>query len=237
MGRADLAWSPVTDEDLIPAATVLLLRPSSPGLEVLMLRRNSKIAFGGMWVFPGGAVDDHEHRPGDSEGSARMAAVREVEEETGLVVAGEALETWSYWIPPERPQLPQASQRFRRFSTWFFVTSAPGGDVAIDGGEIHEHRWLTPAQAMAQHRDGEIELVPPTWVTLWQLNQHPTMEAALGWAQATDPSEFRTRPIAQNPTTLAWAGDHAYPGPPAPPVDGGRHRLTMHPEGWVYERT
>ena len=36
------------------AATVILLRDAADGLETLMLRRNSKISFGGMWVFPGG---------------------------------------------------------------------------------------------------------------------------------------------------------------------------------------
>jgi len=41
----------------VAAATVVLLRDGDEGLETLMLRRNSKIAFGGMWVFPGGRVD------------------------------------------------------------------------------------------------------------------------------------------------------------------------------------
>ena len=41
----------------IPAATVVLLRDGSEGVEVLMLRKNSKITFGGMWVFPGGKVE------------------------------------------------------------------------------------------------------------------------------------------------------------------------------------
>src|SRR6478735_7867017 len=49
----------------IPAATVILLRDSNGGIETLMLRRNSKIAFGGMWVFPGGRVEE-----GDDDGTA-----------------------------------------------------------------------------------------------------------------------------------------------------------------------
>ncbi len=228
----------MTDEDLIPAATVVLLRDADPGLEVLMLRRNSKIAFGGMWVFPGGAVDDHEHVPGDSLGSARVAAVREVEEETGLTVIGHELETWSFWIPPQRAEM-KVRGKIRRFSTWFFVTSAPEGDIEVDGGEIHGHQWLTPHEAIAKRDMGEIELVPPTWVTLHQLGQHTTVDAALDWAQANEPAEFRTRPIAKDPLTVAWAGDHVYDGKTSesPRGEGARHRLIMDPAGWVYERT
>ncbi len=225
------------DDDLIPAATVILARDGSAGLEVLMLRRNSKIAFGGMWVFPGGRVDDHELDVTDHLGSARIAAVREAEEETGLLLTGEALETWSYWIPP-----PQASMRartkgpMRRFSTWFFVARAPEGEVAIDGGEIHEHQWLTPAEVMDKRQAGEIEIVPPTWITLYQLNQHRTVDEALAWARVNEPEEFRTRPIAKDPMTLAWAGDVAHYGGGEHDDEGPRHRLMMHDNGWVYER-
>ena len=43
--------------ELIPAATVIVLRDAPDGIETLMLHKNSKIAFGGMWVFPGGRID------------------------------------------------------------------------------------------------------------------------------------------------------------------------------------
>ena len=236
--EAGVGLATVTDEDLTPAATVLLLRDGDPGLEVLMLRRNSKIAFGGMWVFPGGAVDDHEYISGDSLESARVAAVREVEEETALIVVGNELETWSYWVPPRRAAMP-GGVKVRRFSTWFFVTTAPDGDIEIDGGEIHEHQWLTPDEAMAKRHAGEIELVPPTWVTLHQLSRYTTVEGALSWARANEPGEFRTRSIGKDPLTLAWAGDHLYDAarPEGAGPEGARHRLTMHPDGWVYERS
>ncbi len=48
------------DDELIPAATVILAKDAEPGIEVLMLRRNSAIAFGGAWVFPGGRVDPED---------------------------------------------------------------------------------------------------------------------------------------------------------------------------------
>lgn len=230
---------PVTDDDddLIPAATVLLVRDGADGPQVLMLRRNSKIAFGGMWVFPGGRVDEHELVVDDHVGSARTAAVREVEEETGLIVAGERMETWSYWIPPAQASMAPTRGPKRRFSTWFFISRAPDGEVAIDGGEIHEHRWLTPAEAIDQRQAGEIELVPPTWVTLWQLNQHRSVDEALAWARVNEPEEFRTRPIVKAPMTLAWAGDIAHYGGGNHDDAGPRHRLVMAPDGWIYERT
>ena len=48
-------------EPAIPAATVVLLRDYSSQLEVLMLHKASQIAFGGMWVFPGGRIDDADY--------------------------------------------------------------------------------------------------------------------------------------------------------------------------------
>ena len=79
---------------LIPASTVVLLRDGESGVEVLMLRKNSKITFGGMWVFPGGKIDAADYPGGEVdanhlESAARAAAVRETEEEAGITVASE----------------------------------------------------------------------------------------------------------------------------------------------------
>ena len=67
------------------AATVMLLRDTTSGVEVFMLRRTQNAAFaGGMYVFPGGKVD-----PADGEGDEayRVAAVRECYEEAGVLLA------------------------------------------------------------------------------------------------------------------------------------------------------
>lgn len=95
------------------AATVMLVRdgPASGSLEVFMLRRNLNSAFvGGLYLFPGGAVDDADRRPemtqrcrgrSDSEASALLgveagglgfwvAAVRECFEEAGVLLASRA---------------------------------------------------------------------------------------------------------------------------------------------------
>lgn len=225
---------PEDDLALISAATVLLARDTSAGPEVLMLKRNSTIAFGGAWVFPGGRVEAGDG-PDDELARARRAAARECEEEAGLRLAETELTTWSHWQPPLTAVVPRVGPR-RRFSTWFFIARAPEGEVIVDGGEIHEYQWLTPRAAIDRHRQGQIELVAPTWVTLWQLAGHDTVEAAVQWAASQVPPRFHTRPLPTEPLTLTWEPDvyHAGGGPDDP---GPRHRLLLDPQGWVYERS
>lgn len=86
-----------------PAATLLLIA-DRPKLEVLMLKRNTSTVFaGGMWVYPGGAVDAVDHiedaalavggvpsgMPDDAEAgtAAGIAAIRETFEEAGVLLA------------------------------------------------------------------------------------------------------------------------------------------------------
>ena len=74
------------------SATVVLLRDTEHGLETLLLRRNPKLAFAaGSWVFPGGAVDRIELESAPTERRAtEIAAVREVQEECGVIVSADA---------------------------------------------------------------------------------------------------------------------------------------------------
>jgi 8-oxo-dGTP pyrophosphatase MutT (NUDIX family) len=51
----------------------------------------------------------------------------------------------------------------RRFSTWFFVADLPAGaEVSFVGGEVMAHRWVSPARALKQLADGDIEMWIPT---------------------------------------------------------------------------
>ncbi|HMC39308.1 MAG TPA: NUDIX hydrolase [Acidimicrobiales bacterium] len=221
-----------------PAATVVPLRDAPSGLEVLLLRRNSRGTFGGMWVFPGGQVDeedgaghpDQRADPGAELAAARTAAVREAREEAGIDLDPDSLVVLSFWLPP--PEAP------RRFATWFFLAPvAPGPDVVVDLAEIREHRWLAPAIAMERRDGGEMELAPPTFTTLWWLAAHDGVADALEAARRETPGRFETR-IAFTPDqrlgATLWAGDAGYedgdmerPGP--------RRRLVMDPAGWRVE--
>jgi 8-oxo-dGTP pyrophosphatase MutT (NUDIX family) len=215
----------------VPAATVIMIRDGTAGLETLMLRKNSKIAFGGMWVFPGGRVDAGDRdpaRPEDALAAARRAAAREAEEETGLVVSGDAMLPFSHWTPP--PITP------RRFTTWFFLAPAPAADVVIDGGEIREHAWMRPPDALWRREAGEIEIAPPTWVTLHTLSRWETVGQAMAAVRELEPEHFETRVAVEagGPTAL-WHGDAGWETGDADAA-GPRHRLRMHADGWSYER-
>ncbi|MDQ2756485.1 MAG: NUDIX domain-containing protein [Actinomycetota bacterium] len=95
------------------AATVMLVRDGASGVEVFMLRRVSSMEFAPQaWVFPGGGVDPRDDAPdlpwagpGAAEWAQRLgcdepmarslvaAAVREVFEECGVLLAGPTTDT------------------------------------------------------------------------------------------------------------------------------------------------
>jgi 8-oxo-dGTP pyrophosphatase MutT (NUDIX family) len=218
--------------DAVPAATVVLLRDrDGGGIETLMVRRNSKLAFaGGMWVFPGGRVDPGDVPAGGDElEAARHAAVREAHEEAGLEVDAATMVPFAHWVPP--------SVAPKRFSTWFFMGPAPVGTVTIDGGEIHDHGWVAPADGIARRDAGEIELAPPTWITLHRLAKFDDVSAAIADAAARPLEYFETH-IARVDGGVAaiWQGDAGYETSD-PDVPGARHRLYMVESGWRYDRT
>ncbi|MGQ0434411.1 MAG: NUDIX hydrolase [Microthrixaceae bacterium] len=216
----------------IPAATVILLRDADAGLETLMLHRTSKVAFGGMWVFPGGRVDPQDLQDGDidDEAGARRAAAREAAEECALLVDPDSLVAFSHWTPPiETP---------RRYATWFFVARAAEGVVLVDGGEIRDHAWLTPAEVLERRARGEVDLAPPTFVTLTDLAEHTDVDAALTSATQRQPvPRYSTRwGVIDDGAVALWAGDAGYDAND-PTVPGPRHRLWMLPDGWRLERS
>jgi 8-oxo-dGTP pyrophosphatase MutT (NUDIX family) len=152
------------------AATIILLRRGGKhterGVEVLLARRADSQSFmPGVWVFPGGAVDEGEE--------AAACAIRELEEETGISLGdGGELHPWMRWITPEVVPV--------RFDTLFFVGLAPPhSPPKADGVEISDVGWFTPAAALESHGAGELELVFPTIKTLETLVPFGDAEAVL----------------------------------------------------------
>jgi 8-oxo-dGTP pyrophosphatase MutT (NUDIX family) len=155
------------------AASLILLRDSPEGPEVLLVQRNPQQRFmGGAWVFPGGA----SHAAEDVDHAA--TAVRELEEEAGIALGGDVeLIPFSRWITPEQVKV--------RFDTWFFAAEAPpGAEATPDGGECVDARWLRPAAALAAHAQDALALVFPTIKHLELLSEHDSVEATLTAARA-----------------------------------------------------
>jgi 8-oxo-dGTP pyrophosphatase MutT (NUDIX family) len=185
------------------AASVILLRGGSDTLELLLVKRTPKARFmGGVWVFPGGAVDTGE---GHGEDAHRLAAVRELREEAAIDVGDpERLVRFSRWITPEEVQI--------RFDTHFFLAELPPGqEPAIDGEECVDLGWFTPAGALAAHRAGELELVFPTIKHLEQLGEFASVDSLLSYARGREVVPVQPRVVLEGEVArILLPGDPGY---------------------------
>ncbi|MGZ4191727.1 MAG: NUDIX hydrolase [Solirubrobacteraceae bacterium] len=184
------------------AATVILMRGGGDGLEILLAQRNPQARFmGGAWVFPGGAVSPED---GDGEPGRRAAAVRELREETGLVIGADTLVTFSRWITPAVVKI--------RYDTWFFLAMArDGSQPQIDGREMVDARWFAPEDALAAARSGEIMLVFPTIKHLEQLSSFPTAQALMEHARTRAVEPVQPRVVGTGETArIVLPGEPGY---------------------------
>ncbi len=176
------------------ASTMILLDGDAANPRVLMGKRNKNLKFmPGALVFPGGSVDRFDGSvpaqdeltdktrdrlvsamrgrptPRSARGLA-MAAIREVAEESGLLIGrnGAFPVDHPHWqdfrdasVIPALSGLRLFSRAItppglsRRFDTWFFLAHrsqvgfVPEGGFAPDG-ELEELQWIHPEQAIAE---------------------------------------------------------------------------------------
>ncbi|MBV1883839.1 MAG: NUDIX domain-containing protein [Pseudomonadales bacterium] len=216
----------------IPAATVVTLRETDTGIEVLMLRKNSKLNYGGMWVFPGGRIDaeDYGVSKEDILFAARNAAAREAEEEASINLSPESLHFFAHWTTP--------NVRPKRFSTWFFMGQVEGDhDVVIDGGEIHDFVWQSPKKMLEAHTAGEVEMAGPTFITLDLLQDMSSYAAAVEVASREEPCYYEPRVVIVDDGRInLYQGDAGFETKDVD-VPGKRHRLWANKTGgWRYEK-
>ncbi len=205
-----------------PAATVILLREGNP-FEILLVRRNDRVAFmGGSYVFPGGRVDDGD-RPAENiplpratfgdlsdadEAAFRTAAVRELQEEASVRITAGDLLPFAHWVTPEI--------EIRRYATRFFLARMPAGQIAKhDESETTALDWLTPREAIERFSRKELLLPPPTYTSIKQLAPRASIDDVFAWAGP--------RPIARimpgffkngDEVTLTLPGDPLFPAIP-----------------------
>ena len=88
------------------------------------------------------------------------------------------LHYFSHWItPPPEP---------KRYSTRFFLTALPAGQVAEHcGGELTASRWVTASKMLAAERRGDLMMIFPTIKTLESLARHKTLDDLIEWGESS----------------------------------------------------
>lgn len=183
----------------VPAAGVILLRDGTEGPEVFLLRRHAAASFmADQFVFPGGRIDE-------ADGGPRRAAIRELFEEAGVLLAEGSLPadaarwrrrllagevSFDDFLESTGALCAEAALRLwgrwitpsalpNRFDTWFYAARLPPGQTpSIDVQEAVAQIWVTPAAALARQEAGALPMPPPQLATLAQL-------AAAGFADTS----------------------------------------------------
>lgn len=194
----------------IPAATLVIFRdqPGATAPDLLMVERSAKMAFAaGAAVFPGGRVDDADfeyasklgHDDRDEYG-ARVAAIRETLEETGIAIgidgdvsikrileAREALHTgtviadicgqydWALQldklVPFTRWRPPFAEKRV--FDARFYMIRHHDHDAlaTVDETENYNLFWSNAQSVLEKADKGDVKIIFPTRRNLERLAQ------------------------------------------------------------------
>jgi 8-oxo-dGTP pyrophosphatase MutT (NUDIX family) len=104
------------------------------------------------------------------------AAFSAILERERLRLALDALVPFAHWVTPPVDT--------RRFDTRFFLTRVPPKQVpAHDEQETTESAWITARDAIERCRRDEINLPPPTWTTLRELEPFASVDEAVSWAR------------------------------------------------------
>jgi len=135
------------------AATVIVGRDTSEGLQVFMVRRSARAVFlPDQYVFPGGRVDDADRdaaarrlhgSAGDVDPAYAMTAARETFEEVGLLFADR---------PVHVADLADL-RRSMHAGAMSFADVLERLDVVIDASQLqYFSRWITPKAELATRR-------------------------------------------------------------------------------------
>lgn len=192
------------------SAAVVLVRGDGPTLEVFWVKRSEAVTFQpGFRAFIGGKVDAADAQvdlPGmedQLERAARVCAVRESLEETGVLVGVNGGEQDAATLAQARARLLAGSVAFAklaaehgwvldpaqltfagrwqtpvfapvRFDTFFFLAHVPAGQQpTVEPGELESGEWVKPLEALDRYRHGHATFAAPILWTLVALAEGP----------------------------------------------------------------
>lgn len=191
-----------------PSSTMCVLHQRDADFAVLMVRRSSTARFmAGAWVFPGGVVDAEDHGTAalaavsglasPELGPWLAAAFREVVEETGIWLTSppfvEPLDAADVFTVTNSRELRFDVDRIAYFANWitptmipqrfdarFFIAAIEDAVTAIpDEHEIDAAEFVVPIEALRRAESGEWLVPFPTQMTLHQLAEFRSVDAAL----------------------------------------------------------
>ncbi len=218
------------------AASVVLLRDGTAGLEVFLMRRAQQSdVLGGAYVFPGGKVDEADaqaaraphllpHHPAwleklgeggltaEAAASLYVAAAREAFEECGVQLEAQKLLPWSRWVTPR-----QASLMNKRFDTRFFLAAMPEQQSAVhDDHETTHSEWMTPRDALTRYWAHEFAMAPPQIMSLVHLHSLGSVARAMEQAATRVPPVIEPEPFDEDGMrVICYPGDARHPVPAA----------------------
>ena len=177
-------------DELRQAASLIVGRDGPGGLEVLVIERSRGSRFlPGYVAFPGGATGGEDEALaqewfGTPDEAARASAIRELAEETALVITADGLGPIGGWdplspvnvAPPAIEQLPEIAHWIApeevpvRFDARYFAAGAIDGlDPTPDGSEAAAAWWIAPDALLDEWQAGDRMLYWPTYVTVTHL--------------------------------------------------------------------
>lgn len=213
-GRPDMGEAEAAIPEAVPAATLIVTRSGPDAPELLMMERAAHMAFAASaLVFPGGRIDAGDRAlaerigGGIEDAAARIAAIRETVEETGIGVGfaeppeASIVATLRAGLAAEEPfgallddlRLDLALDALtpfarwcpkmrepRRFDTFFYLAEAPANapPPQADGKEAVGAHWASAAQLIAECDAGRGRIIFPTRRNLERLAQFGSIEEA-----------------------------------------------------------
>ncbi len=219
----------MADDTLWLSATVMLVRDAQPGPEAFIVKRRAGKAFGSRYVFPGGVldtVDDHVHAYcrgmtreqanallGVDSGalSYYCAGIREVFEETGLLLADHTLSSdevvaardalnnktlaWESFVVDNQLSLQCDRLQYfnhlitppgypKRFSARFFLAQVDVDvEISHDGNELVDSRWMPAGDILAARKRKEFKVPWATRVALQRIAELDSTNDMVRWAK------------------------------------------------------
>lgn len=167
------------------ASVILCRRPDD--LEIFWVRRQDALPFlGGFHSFPGGRLSREDDpaglglEGGQDDGPLRVCALRELYEETGVLIGSAQVPVPDFAtgvrvgaLRPELAALVPAGRWITppfspvRFDTAFYLAWMPDGvEPRVHPGELAEGEWIRPGEALDRWGQGLALLAPPTLYTL-----------------------------------------------------------------------